>query len=70
MKLIVKLAGKYPLKFHTNLCGHHYSAVTEAEATQFKTQQEATIMARSHGVGNYEITPTSDPKQPKQGKLI
>lgn len=49
-RYIIRLRGDCAVKFHTNLCGKHYVAVKDAEATVFSDPDVAIQTAIDHGI--------------------
>ncbi|HMJ88766.1 MAG TPA: hypothetical protein VK530_03060 [Candidatus Acidoferrum sp.] len=56
MKYIALLAGRFPLKFHTNMHQRCYSAVRRAEATAYDFQIDVIATALWHGLQTREFT--------------
>lgn len=47
---VIVRQGKYPVHFHTNLCGKVYSLVAEKEASRFSSPAAARARAQAHGL--------------------
>lgn len=57
MKWIVKLHGRYPLRFVKQGIRHIYEITTTKEATRFEFLEQAHTAARKHGikVNHFEV---------------
>jgi hypothetical protein len=67
MSYLVRQAGGYALKFHTNACGRQATAVADAEATEFPSHEEAfTRATQTYGLHPQAIAIEPISKQTKE----